>query len=175
MRRVRRVIMIMIAAGAVGLTGFSGATSPATAAEPADPEVVSHTGLATIGLGAAEADVARDHGLVQEASGCAPRLPAYPSASPVFQDGRLVLLWAHPPLRTPDGLAVGSPVDEVRAAHPGAEALAAAPGSHRFDALLATVDDRAYLFLHDQQQVQKLVVGYEEPARRLFHEGFGTC
>lgn len=172
MRGTRTAVLVMLAAGTLALAG---AGPVATAAEPADPDVVSHSGLATIELGSTRTELVRGHGLVQAESDCAPRLPAYPSASPVFDAGRLVLLWAHPPLRTPDGLAVGSPVDAVRAAHPDAEALAAEPGSYRFDGLLAVTGDRAYLFLHDQAQVQKLLVGYEEPARRLFHENVGAC
>lgn len=165
----------MIAMAAVGLAGSGGTTPAATRSAPSDRDIVDHTGLATIELGATRTELARDHGLAQAGGDCAPMLPEYPSASPVFKDGRLVLLWAHPPLRTPAGLAVRSPVADVRAAHPDAEALTAPPGSYRFDGLLAVVDDRAYLFLHDQVRVQKLVVGYAEAARRLFHDGFGTC
>jgi hypothetical protein len=175
MGRTRIALLVIVVLGAAGLVGSGGASPVATAAEPADRETISHTGLATIDLGTSRTELVRDHGLDQDEGGCAPRLPAYPSASPVFEAGRLVLLWAHPPLHTPGGLAVDSPVDAVRAAHPDAEELIAEPGSHRFDALLVVVDDRAYLFLHDQQRVRKLVVGYAGPAQRLFHDGFGAC
>jgi len=71
---------------------------------------------------------------------------------------------------------VGDPVAQARATHPEAEELTAPAGSFRFDGLIATVGgDRAYLFLHDHDTVQKVVVGFAEHARRLFHDGFGTC
>jgi hypothetical protein len=137
--------------------------------------VVSHQGLAGIRFGDSRAGLERDHGLTQAPGDCGPGLPSSPWVSPVFEDDRLVLLWAEPPVRTPEGITVGTPVGTARAAHPGAEKLAAPPGSHRFDGLLAAAGDRAYLFLHDGVTVQKLIVGYEEHCRRLFHEGFGVC
>lgn len=175
MRRRQIAVLVMFAIAAVGLAGSGGTAPPTARSEPSDADVVRDTGLATVELGATRAELAREHGLTQGEGDCAPRLPEYASASPVLADDRLVLLWAHPPLRTPEGLAVGSPVGDVRAAHPDAEELTAPPGSYRFDGLLAEVDDRAYLFLHDQERVQKLVVGYADAARHLFHDGFGTC
>lgn len=164
---------VMFAAGLVGCTGTRDPVPTATAA--GDRQVVSHEGLAGIRFGATRADLARDHGLIDAPDDCAPQLPSYPGASPVFDGDRLVLLWADPPLRTPEGIAVGSPVGAVNDAHPDAEPLTAPPESFRFDGLLVTSGDRALLFLHDGTTVQKLIVGYDEHARRLFHEGFGTC
>lgn len=158
----------------VGLVGCGGAPDPA-ASTPTAADVVSTEGLGPIRFGEAREDLEREHGLVQRSGDCMPRLPAYPSASPVLDGDRLVLLWAEPPLRTPDGLTVGSPVTQVRQAYPEAQELAAPPESFQFDGLLVPVDDRAYLFLHDQDRVQKLIVGYERHARLLFTESFGTC
>jgi hypothetical protein len=85
------------------------------------------------------------------------------------------MLWAEPPLATPHGIAVGTPVGVVRQAHPGAEELAAPPGRRRYGGLLAVTGDRAYLYLHDGATVRKLIIGYAEHCRRLFEEGFGAC
>lgn len=175
---MRYGVLIALAATvfAGALVGCGGVDDPTTAAQYSDGrQVVTSTGLPEIEIGASRADLVRDQGLTQGPGDCAPLLPNRPAASPVFEDDRLVLLWANPPLRTPDGVAVGSPVVALRAQYPDAEPLSAAPGSHQYDGLLVTVDEHAYLFLHDQQQVQKLIVGSAEHARRLFHEGFGTC
>jgi hypothetical protein len=174
---MNRAIAVILAMSLAAL-GLGAATAVAQTTSPVqvvDPDVVTPQGLARIEIGDARADLQRDHGLAQRPGDCAPRLPDHPSASPVFDDDRLVLLWADPPLRTPDGIAVGTPVTEVRSTHPDAEPLTAPPGSYRFDGLLAVNGDRAYLFLHDGDTVQKLVVGSAEHARALFHEGFGTC
>lgn len=117
---------------------------------------------------------------MQDPGDCAPRLPEHPALSPVFEGDRLVLLWVDPPLRTPAGLMVGSPVAAVRAAHPEAEELPAPAVPYQFPGLIVPVAGpggagHAYLFLHDQQTVQKLIIGYEQHARRLYHERFGVC
>lgn len=176
MGRAIVVIMAVAMAGIAGLAGCTGVADPAqTGRSPADPQAVSHLGLAGIRFGDSRADLARDHGLVQDADDCGPRLPAYPQLSPVFDGDRLVLLWVDPPLRTDTGVAVGDPVRQARDTHPEAEQLTAPAESFRFDGLIVTLDDRAYLFLHDHEQVQKVIVGFDEHARRLFHDGFGTC
>ena len=86
-----------------------------------------------------------------------------------------MLLWIDPPLRTPEGVTTGASVQAVRTAYPEATRLTAPPDSYRFDGLLAHSGDRAYLFLHDGKAVRKVVAGYTDYARRLFHEGFGLC
>jgi hypothetical protein len=171
------VVVMVVAMAAAGLAGCTGIAERAPAAGPSDdPQVVSQLGLAGVRFGDHRADLERDHGLVQDTYDCGPRLPAYAQVSPVFDGGRLVLLWVYPPLRTATGVTVGDPVAHARDTHPEAEELTAPAGSFRFDGLIATVDeDRAYLFLHDHDTVQKVVVGFEEHARRLFHDGFGTC
>ena len=78
-------------------------------------------------------------------------------------------------MTTPEGIGAGTPVSEVRAATPGAAALPAPPGSHRFAGLLARDGDRAYLFLHDGVTVRKIIAGTRTGARRLFDEGYGPC
>jgi hypothetical protein len=159
-------------AAVVACTGQAESAEPA---EPTGPAVVSDEGLGGIEFGQARADLEREYGLTEQPGDCAPRLPSYPGVSPVFEDGRLVLLWAEPPLETPHGIAVGTPVGVVRDTHPRAEELAAPAGSFRFDGLLAVTGDRAYLYLHDGVTVRKLIVGYAEHCRRLFEDGFGTC
>lgn len=186
MSRLLIMVPVLLLAGLSGCTG----TADLPAAQPAgdDPRVVSHLGLAGTGiqLGATREVLAREHGLVQDPGDCAPRLPEHPALSPVFEGDRLVLLWVDPPLRTPTGLMVGSPVAAVRAAHPEAADLPAPTVPYQFPGLIVPVAGaagpagpadaaHAYLFLHDQQTVQKLIVGYEQHARRLYHERFGVC
>jgi hypothetical protein len=95
-------------------------------------------------------------------------------ASPVFEDNRLVLIWANPPLHTPEDVMVGSPMRVVRAAYPRGVTLPSAPGL--FAALLvANGLGQAYLILHDEAIVQKLIVGLEAAARRLYASRLDTC
>jgi hypothetical protein len=165
--------------GSAGLVGCGDTANPAPAATE-DPRVVSHLGRLEIQFGDTRAELQHDQGMVQRAGDCAPRLPGNPALSPVFDRDRLVLLWVDPPLRTPSGVMVGTPVDQVLEAYPEIEELPEPSRPFQFRGLLAEVDtpgadDRAYLFLHDQNAVQKVIVGYEQDARRLFHEQFGTC
>lgn len=171
-----RLPMIVPTLLLAGLAGCTGTASPVPHAQPTgDPRVVSHQGLAEIRFGDTREALEREHGLVQRPGDCAPRLPEQPALSPVFDGDRLVLLWVDPPLHTPAGLAVGSPVEAVRAAHPDAEDLPTPADPFQFQALIVTVDDRAYLFLHDREQVQKLIIGYEHHARLVHQEQFGVC
>jgi hypothetical protein len=167
----------MLVAIIAGLAGCTGTTDPVPGAQSTgDPRVVSHQGWDGIQFGDPRADLERDHGLAQQPGDCAARLPGSPEASPVFDErNRLVLVWVDPPLHTPAGLTVGSPVGAVREAHPDAEPLTPPAGTFQFSGLLATVDDRGYLFLHDGRQVQRLVVGYAEAARQVVEENYGTC
>ncbi|MPZ26811.1 MAG: hypothetical protein GEV12_10235 [Micromonosporaceae bacterium] len=170
-------LLTTLLAGLTGLAGCTGTVDPAPeAASPShDPHLVSQVGLAEIRFGDTREVLERDHGLIQEPGDCAPRLPDQPAVSPVFEGDRLVLLWVDPPLHTPAGLAVGSPVAAVRAAHPDAEDLPAPADPFQFHGLIVTVDDRAYLFLHDQELVQKLIIGFDRHARLVHHEQFGVC
>jgi hypothetical protein len=183
--RMKRTIAVILAAGLIVL-GLTASTTAVTsspggvndAASPGgvtDPDVVTTQGLAQIQVGDARAGLARDRGLTQRAGDCAPRLPDHPAASPVFDNDRLVLLWADPPLHTPEGIAVGTPVTTLHEVHPEGEHLPAEPGTHRFDGVLVADGAHAYLFLHDGTTVQKMIVGSAEHARLLFDEGFGTC
>jgi hypothetical protein len=96
------------------------------------------------------------------------------AASPVFDDDELVLIWAYPPLHTPENVMVGTPVLHVRAVYPAAVTLPPSPGS--FPALLvANGVGEAYLILHDDAIVQKLIVGRETAARELYASRLDTC
>lgn len=138
-------------------------------------EVVSLNGLRNAGFGDTEEDLTRRGLLRTDEEACGPTLAGHGEVSPIFVDDRLVLLWLDDPMTTPEGISAGTPVDEVRAAYPGAAALPAPPGSHRFAGLLARDGDRAYLFLHDGVTVREIIAGYADWARRLFDEGYGPC
>lgn len=150
-------------------------SAPSTGAPAGPPDVIHLGGLHGLEFGASEAELTRQGLLMPPSMACGPRLANLATVSPVFADDRLVLLWASPPMHTPEGVAVGTPVDTVRRTYPDVTALDAPRGSHRFDGLLASEGDRAYLFLHDDRRVRKIIAGYAEYARKLFDEGFGTC
>ncbi len=159
-----------------------GATASATAGatvttRPADPNVIDFSGLRDIRIGASMAELVRT-GVVTTADpvcGVA-SFASIPNASPVFERDRLVLIWAHAPLRTPEGVMVGTKLAEARRAYPSAIELPVPAGSEQFPGLIVTgAGDRAYLILHDGNQVQKLIVGIEHYARLLFDTGYGTC
>jgi hypothetical protein len=139
------------------------------------PHVVHFDGVPGIGFGDLRESLVAAGRLATGEDACGPTLSATPEVQPVFDGEKLVLLWADPPYRTPEGVGVGSPVTDVRRAYPEAERLTPPAGSHTFPGLLVTHNDRAYLFLHDDETVQKLIVGYTEYARRLFEHGFGEC
>ena len=138
-------------------------------------EVVTTGGIDGIEFGTTESELIARHGLRRPQSACGARFRSVPHVDPVLADGRLVLLWVHRPAHVPPGLSEGATVAEVRTAYPGATALTPPAGSYRFAGLLVTRGDRGYLFLHNGQVVQKVVVGYTTYLRRLFDEGFGTC
>ncbi len=154
------------------------ATAPATATatRPADPDVIDFVGLRDILIGASMRELTASGVVATANPGCGPSFTALPYASPVFDGDELVLIWAYPPLRTPEGVMVGTSVDEARRAYPAAVELSRPAGSTQYPGLLvAGGDDRAYLLLYDAGEVQKLVVGMERYARLLFDAGFGTC
>lgn len=160
-------------------TGAAPAT--ATPTDPAgdrvaDPNLVTLAGIGDIEIGASQESL-EAAGLVKPGNGsCGPTFPDLPYATPVFDGGRLVLVWAHAPLRTPERVMEGTPLADARTAYPDAEELTRAPDDFQFPGLLVPgPDGRAYLLLHDGDTVQKLIVGFEEHARRLFETGFGSC
>jgi hypothetical protein len=139
------------------------------------PNVVHPDGIQDIEFGVTMSELRQRGQISDEAGACGPRLTGLPNASPVFANSRLVLVWAYPPLRTPEGVGVGAPLETVHATYPGLVELTAPGGTYRFDGLMEIIGDRAYLFLHDGHTVQKLVVGFREYAQLLFDSGFGTC
>jgi hypothetical protein len=136
--------------------------------------VIDFIGLPNAVIGTAMDELTASGVVSTTAPGCGPTFTSMPNATPVFGEGTLVLIWANPPLHTPENVAVGTPVQTARNAYPGAVELPAASG--KFAGLLVTgPDDLAYLFLHDGTAVQKVIVGVERFARLLFDTGFGSC
>jgi hypothetical protein len=172
----RTFIAVMASAAvALALTGCATDVEIKPLAGVADPDVVARDGTTEVRIGDTRADLEHEYGMTQGPGDCAPRLPEQPALSPVFRGDELVLLWADPPLRTPEGISVGSPVSTLDQTYPDGIELVAPAQEQRFDGLLVTGGDHAYLFLHDQSTVQKVIVGSAEHATLLFHEGFGTC
>jgi hypothetical protein len=178
MAAIRLFLLALVALLVGGCASAAGEPSPqprVLAAPTYGPDVVHHHGVQDVEFGDTMDQLTQRGEIVDDIEACGPRLAGLPNASPVFADGRLVLVWAYLPLRTPEGLGVGAPLGTVRSAYPDLIELAAPAGTYRFNGLMMVDDDRAYLFLHDGRTVQKLVVGYREYAQRLFDEGFGTC
>ncbi|MEV4758891.1 hypothetical protein AB0J86_27865 [Micromonospora sp. NPDC049559] len=148
---------------------------PERPATPYGADVLDLAGLPNVEFGDTEQELTQRGVLGARGASCASGLNGMEAVSPVFDHDRLVLLWADPPVRTPEGVTIGTPVSQVRATYPALTRLTAPRGTYRFDGLLARDGDRAYLFLHDGRTVRKTVAGYAEYARRLFDEGFGTC
>jgi hypothetical protein len=174
LRQFGFIAALLLAASASG----SGVMPPDTIAvrEPvASVSVVDLDGVAEVDFGDSESELARRGILRTDVDACGPTLAGHDMISPIFVDDRLVLLWAGDPVRTPEGIAAGSPIAEVMASHPTVRELHAPEGTHRFDGLLARDGDRAYLFLHDGQTVRKIIVGYATWAHRLFVEGHAPC
>ncbi|MEU5965453.1 hypothetical protein ABZ777_29955 [Micromonospora parva] len=138
-------------------------------------EIIDLNGLRNIEFGATEDELTRRGILRTSLDACGPVLAGHDTVSPVFMDDKLVLLWVGDPMRTPEGITVGSPVDQVWDSYPQVSQLRAPQGTHRLDGLLARSGDRAYLFLHDGRTVRKTIAGYADWARRLFHDGVGPC
>ncbi|MFJ6199826.1 hypothetical protein [Micromonospora sp. NPDC092111] len=168
-------IAMLLAAASIAGSGVAPPAWTVPARPVGDTEVVDLDGLRGVEFGDTEQELTRRGVLRPELDSCGPVLAGHEAVSPIFVDDRLVLLWLDDPMSTPDGITVGTLVDEVRTRHPDATALAAPPGTHRFDGLLARSGDRAYLFLHDGVTVRKIIAGYAEWARRLFDEGHSPC
>ena len=138
-------------------------------------EVLDLNGLPDIAFGDTEDELTRRGILRSDVDACGPTLAGHETVSPVFIDDRLVLVWAGDPMRTTEGVTVGTPISEVWSRYPSVSRLEAPTGTYRFDGLLARRGDRAYLFLHDGRQVRKVIAGYADWVRRLFTEGAGPC
>ncbi|WP_410814790.1 hypothetical protein [Micromonospora sp. 067-2] len=138
-------------------------------------DVIGLNGLRNIEFGVTEDELTARGILRTDLAACGPTLAGHDMVSPVFADDRLVLLWLGDPMRTPEGITTGSPVDQVWDRYPSVTRLRAPQGTHRFDGLLARSGDRAYLFLHDGRTVRKTIAGYADWARRLFEEGADPC
>ncbi|WP_091090481.1 hypothetical protein [Micromonospora nigra] len=137
--------------------------------------VVDLDGLPEVDFGDTEDELTRRGILRTDVDACGPTLSGHQTISPIFAEDRLVLLWVGDPVRTPEGVAAGTPIAEVRTRYPAARHLRAPQGTYRFDGLLARDGDRAYLFLHDGQRVRKVIAGYADWAQRAFDEGHGPC
>ncbi|GAB3149702.1 hypothetical protein GCM10027290_36340 [Micromonospora sonneratiae] len=170
--KIRKLLSIVGLLAATSAS-VSGPTNTATTAY--GPDVVHLDGLRNIEFGDTEQELAQRGLLTPSVASCGPSLAGMATVGPVFAGDRLVLLWADPSMRTPEGVTSGTSVSEVQAAYPASTPLTAPRGTYRFDGLLVSEGDRSYLFLHDGQTVRKTVAGYTDYARRLFDEGFGTC
>ncbi|RKR89499.1 hypothetical protein BDK92_3851 [Micromonospora pisi] len=139
------------------------------------PDVVHLSGVRNIEFGDTETELTRRGVLEPEPASCGPNLNGLATVGPVFDHDRLVLMWVSPPMHTPEGVTVGTPVNTVHARYPTATELTAPQGTYRFDGLMAQEGDRAFLFLHDGRVVRKTIAGYADYAHKLFDEGFGLC
>jgi hypothetical protein len=170
------LIVVTVVAGFVAGCSSGPVASPQRLAETAHgADVVDFDGVPGIAFGDTKAQLTSSGVVATPKDACGPRVVGRDQLSPVFTGERLVLLWAYPPFATPEGVGVGSSLAAVRAAYPQATALTAPAGSHRYDGMLVTNGDRAYLFLHDGQKVTKTVAGFAVQARLLFDQGFGAC
>lgn len=160
MRQTFILVAVTLATALVGECGQAADRRPDAAAATDNADVVHLDGVRDIRLGQSARDLIRRGALETEEQGCGLRFASLSTANPVFDEDRLVLLWINPPLRTPEGVTVGTPVDKVRTRYPQREELDAPADTYRFDGMLVTRDDRAYLFLHDGATVKKTIVGY---------------
>jgi hypothetical protein len=174
--KVHKILLIvgLIVAAAVSGSGTTRAPEKAIGTSN-EPDVINLDGLRGIEFGESEEELTRRGALETQDAACAPGLTGMSTVSPTFDHDRLVLLWADSPVHTPEGVTIGTPVDQVRASYPAVTRLTAPRGTYRLDGLLARDGDRAYLFLHDGRTVRKTIAGYADYAQRLFDEGFGTC
>ncbi|TWJ26620.1 hypothetical protein JD81_00080 [Micromonospora sagamiensis] len=170
-------IAALLAAASVAGSGVhpQAPVAPTEPVEPVTDEVIDLHGLAGVEFGDSQRELVERGMLHQTPESCGPALVGQETASPVFRDDRLVLLWVSAPVRTPEGVTVGTPVGDLRSRFPSLTRLDAPEGTYRFDGLLAQRGDRAYLFLHDGRTVRKTIAGYADYAQRLFDEGHGPC
>ncbi|NUT35137.1 MAG: hypothetical protein HOV79_18945 [Hamadaea sp.] len=138
-------------------------------------DVVTFSGVADIEFGDTLKEVDAAHDIDLPIGGCALTINGVDGVDPVFSGDKLVLMWIHAPVHTPEGIMEGSSVAAVRSAYGNEIDLTAPEGSHAFPGILVTKDDRAYLFLHDGKTVRKEIVGYTDYVQRLYEQGFGAC
>jgi len=173
--RMAALAMIIVTVTILGACAEPAGVRPQGSEPPVtDPAVVNFVGTNGVHWGETMAELSAEGMMAPSPDGCGPRFVGIDGASPVFDNNRLVLIWANPPLHTPENVMVGSPMSAVRVAYPRAVALPSAPGL--FAALLvANGLGQAYLILHDDAIVQKLIVGLETAARRLYASRLDTC
>lgn len=172
------VLLVLIAG-----CGTTGPPPPLPQSTPApyaitDPDVIDFTGARGVHFGETLTELVAAGFLSPTPSsvGCGRRFAGFGNADPVFEDDRLALIWAYPPLHTPEGVMVGTPLEQVKAVYPGAAPLLPPPGSYAFEALLVRGSGgSAYLILHDSFDVQKLIVGSENAARALYTDRLDAC
>ncbi|NUR49039.1 MAG: hypothetical protein HOV71_12970 [Hamadaea sp.] len=138
-------------------------------------DVVTFAGIADVRFGDTMAEVTAEHGLTKHQGACVLQFGDLTGVDPVFAQDRLVLLWAHAPVHTPEGISEGSSVEAVRQAYSGAVELTPPAGSHAYPGIMVRQGDAAYLFLHDGTTVRKEIAGYADYVQRLYTDGFGAC
>src|SRR5690348_5489674 len=107
--KVRKILLIAGLLAAVAGAG-SGATpaprKPTGAAYGSN--VIDLDGLRDIEFGDTEQELTRRGVLKHPDSPCVSSLTDLSAVSPVFDHERLVLLWADPPVHTPEGVTIGT-------------------------------------------------------------------
>jgi hypothetical protein len=174
-RVMRLALLPLVLVLAVGCTRDAQPAPTVSVSASPDP-TIDFIGLPSAPIGTPLTQLT-EAGVVSTAQpGCGASFPAIPYATPVFAEDQLVLIWANPPLHTPENVMVGTPIEQARNRYPGAVVLTPTAGSHSYAGLLVSgPDGLAYLLLHDGTTVQKLLVGLERYARLLFDSGFGSC
>ena len=178
--------LVLVPAMVVGLSACAPATERtaepekvAGSAPSLAPDVISPQGVRSVRFGQTRDELSDEPGLSEGPGGCGEHIVGLAEANPVFADAdageKLVLLWANPPLHTPENITVGTAMEAVKAAYPEATPLTAPTGTYRFDGLLVSRGEFGFLFLHDGKHVQKLIAGYTTYLQQLFSEGFGAC
>jgi hypothetical protein len=136
---------------------------------------VHFAGVREIRFGDLKRDLTAKGRLTPQPKGCSDTITGAPELGPIFDADRLVLMWVNPPYRTPEGVTVGTSVADVRRRYPAAQKLDPPKDSGVFPGLLVAQGDRAYLLLHDDATVQKMIIGFTEYLERLYLRGFGQC
>jgi hypothetical protein len=177
-----RRLILLIVAPVLGLIVIIGAAANRNEERRAGPtgspaptgEVVDYNGVGGIRFGTTSASLSRDYGMLTRPGDCGPRLPTMPQVSPVLVDDKLALVWVSAPVHTPEGITVGSEVSAVRKAYPQGVEMPP-PTANQYPGILVTQGDRAYLFLYSDNQVRKVIVGFEQYAKQLYASGGDTC
>src|SRR6476660_8125689 len=150
------VLLLMVLGGAGYLlrpdtTGARrAAASPAAGTGPGPPGVLTRDGYEQLTVGATVAELLARGAVRAEPSACGGYVATVsPSVRPVFANGRLVLVWADPPVRTAEGIGVASTTDQVRQAYRDVRTLPSPDRPGAFPGMLAPENDRTYLFLYD--------------------------